>query len=105
MPQDPNLPGGVTNRMIDELMGADIGNEPCPDCDGTGSLGSECCGVPVGDDGICPKCKEHAENEKCAKCNGTGEVTFDIRQRRREAREEAAEARCDQERDERGNSE
>lgn len=89
LPGDPSLPGGCTARDIDRHMGGDIGYEECSDCDGRGHTGSECCGEDVGDDGICPKCKGHADNESCSTCDGTGEVEYDIEERRQEARDEA----------------
>ena len=62
-----------------------MGEETCPDCEGEGTIIDE-------DDGQLTKCK---------KCDGSGMVEFDIAERRREAKEEAADARADQDRDER----
>ena len=45
---------------------------PCHECGGEGRFGSECCGEPVTDSGLCSRCKEHAEGEPCPKCKGLG---------------------------------
>ena len=40
MSQDPNLPGGCTNKALDKHMGGpDLGTKECPDCEGSGSNG------------------------------------------------------------------
>ena len=96
--QYSNLPNGCTNADIDRAMGGNIGEEECPDCNGEGHTGSDCCGWPfiVGDNGICPHCLEHSENAKCDTCDGKGEVTFDIDARRRELKAEADEKRWEE---------
>ena len=101
LPGDPNLPGGCTDRDIDEAMGGNVGYEDCPDCDGTGRTGSECCGVELTKAGLCSRCGDGATDESCTKCGGSGQVEFDIEERKREARELARMERAEDERRER----
>lgn len=72
LPGDPNLPGGCTNAEIDFHMGADIGEEDCNNCGGTGEI------------------TEDGEKDQCPECDGNGYTTFSISARRQAAREEAA---------------
>ena len=47
----------------------------CPDCNGTGSTGTNCCGASmIGETDLCSHCKEHAEMEECETCRGSGQV-------------------------------
>lgn len=94
-----DLPPGCTDADIDRAMGGDNGEEDCETCDGTGKLGSECCGAKV-EQGICVKCKEHADEERCPDCKGEGIIEFSIEARRKQARDEAAEDRYDEMKDE-----
>ena len=47
----------------------------CPDCNGTGQAGTNCCGDKmIGETDLCAHCKEHAEMDPCENCRGSGEV-------------------------------
>jgi len=81
-PSEANLPDWCNNAMIDAAQGGDQSEEECSECDGAGI---------VDDEGPA----------RCRTCAGTGTVLFSIRARRAQQREEAAEAKADQERDER----
>lgn len=95
MSQDPNLPPGCTNADIDARFGDAPPGEECENCGGTGKLGSEFCGADVTDTGLCSKCKEHAENEKCPECeDGIIEDTRSAFEIRADAEEAAAEDRA-----------
>lgn len=61
-----------------------IGLEKCSCCEGTGSAGSECCGEPLTDSGLCTACGEQTTDTECACCDGKGETEFDIKERKRE---------------------
>jgi len=63
------------------------GYEECECCEGKGNFGSECCGEPLTDSGLCTGCGEPGELAKCDCCQGTGEVQFDIEERKQEAYE------------------
>jgi DnaJ-class molecular chaperone len=55
---------------------AEIKMEACPDCYGDGTIDySFCCDKPVWN-GACSGCDKPSEfeTEKCAKCDGSGEV-------------------------------
>jgi len=71
------------------------GFEKCDCCEGTGKAGSECCGEPVTDSGLCAGCGEHTKDTKCDCCDGTGETEFDIIERERDNREEYLESLAD----------
>lgn len=71
------------------------GFEKCDCCEGTGKAGSECCGEPVTESGLCAACGEHTADTECDCCDGTGETEFDIIERKRENYEKHLEAMCD----------
>ena len=80
-------------------MGGDVGEENCETCEATGTLGSACCEAPIRQDATCAKCGEETEPGKCPDCGGTGYVEFSISERKREAKEAAAEARWEERRE------
>ena len=43
----------------------------CPECNGEGDFGSECCEAPIKHT-ICTTCKEHAQEILCGVCGGAG---------------------------------
>jgi len=48
------------------------GKIKCETCDGTGNLGSECCGDEINKRGMCTSCNKFALPEYCDDCDGTG---------------------------------
>jgi len=48
------------------------GKIKCETCDGTGKMGSQCCGDDINQQGRCESCKQIAIPEYCDDCDGTG---------------------------------
>lgn len=94
MSQDPSLPCGCTNAMIDAHMGGDW--IECETCEGSGKqAASDCCSAEYAapgypDNDICSACGEHSQPDDCEDCKGKGGKSKD--EIKAEAKEVAAEA-------------
>lgn len=72
LPGDPNLPPGVTNKMID----GDVG-ERCEQCEEGKIVESPCCGQKIfeTDTGyFCSQCQAQVLFMNCEACDGAGVI-------------------------------